>query len=103
MEVEKIFVPLANKSFNFAIKVKADGKSDSLDGAIYIDGTWHLKLTIKAVPENGKTNKAIIDFFSHRWSVPKKSIRIVKGMFRSHKILNIHVLPNLPQCDTFFT
>ncbi|MFK7968515.1 MAG: DUF167 domain-containing protein [Rickettsiaceae bacterium] len=29
---------------------------------------------MKAVPENGKANKAIIDFLSSEWSVPKKTL-----------------------------
>jgi uncharacterized protein YggU (UPF0235/DUF167 family) len=65
---KEIFLPLSNKSFNFYVKVKASGKQDSIDGVIYIDGIWYLKLTVKEVPENGKANKAIIDFLSRKWS-----------------------------------
>ena len=44
---KEIFLPLSNKSFNFYVKVKASGKQDSIDGVIYIDGIWYLKLTVK--------------------------------------------------------
>ena len=70
----KIFTLLNNKSFNFNIKVKANGKSDNIDNLIYINGIYYIKLTIKAVPENGKANKAIIDFLSSEWSAPKKTL-----------------------------
>ena len=46
---KEIFLPLSNKSFNFYVKVKASGKQDSIDGVIYIDGIWYLKLTVKEV------------------------------------------------------
>ena len=85
----EVFHPLSNKSFNFHVKVKASGKQNSIDGIINIDGIWHLKLTIKEVPKNGKANKAIIDFLSRRWSIPKKAITLVKGTSSNYKILNI--------------
>ena len=88
---KEIFLPLSNKSFNFYVKVKASGKQDSIDGVIYIDGIWYLKLTVKEVPENGKANKAIINFLSHRWSVPKKTISIIKGTSNNYKVLNIKI------------
>lgn len=90
-ESRKVFVPLTNKSFNFSIKVKAGGKSDSIDNLIYIDGIWYIKLAVKAAPEHGKANKAIINFLSHRWSVPKKTISIIKGTSNNYKVLNIKI------------
>ena len=86
---KEIFLPLSNKSFNFYVKVKASGKQDSIDGVIYIDGIWYIKLTVKEVPENGKANKAIIDFLSRKWSIPKKAITLVKGISSNYKILYI--------------
>ncbi len=86
---KEVFLPLSDKSFNFYVKVKASGKQDRIDGIIYIDGIWYLKLTIKEVPENGKANKAIINFLSSKWSIPKKTLTIIKGTASNYKILNI--------------
>jgi uncharacterized protein YggU (UPF0235/DUF167 family) len=90
-EYRKIFVPLTDQSFNFSIKVKTGAKANSLDGIICIEATHYLKLTIKAIPEQNKANKAIIDFLSCRWSVPKKTISIVQGKSSNYKVLNIKI------------
>jgi uncharacterized protein YggU (UPF0235/DUF167 family) len=85
----EVFHPLSNKSFNFYVKVKASCKRNSIGGVIYINGIWYLKLTIKEVPENGKANKVIIDFLSRKWSLPQKSITIIKGTTSNYKTINI--------------
>ena len=85
----EVFHPLSNKSFNFYVKVKASCKRNSIGGVIYINGIWYLKLTIKEVPKNGKANKVIIDFLSRKWSLPQKSITIIKGATSNYKTINI--------------
>jgi uncharacterized protein YggU (UPF0235/DUF167 family) len=85
----EVFHPLSNKSFNFYVKVKASCKRNSIGGVIYINGIWYLKLTIKEVAENGKANKVIIDFLSRKWSLPQKSITIIKGTTSNYKTINI--------------
>jgi len=88
---KKVFTPLTNKSFNFAIKVKTNAKSDSIENLICIDQTWYIKITVKASPENGKANKAIIDLLSYKWSVPQNAITIIRGASNNYKILNIKI------------
>jgi hypothetical protein len=90
-EHRKVFTLMNNKSFNFNIKVKASGKSDSIDKLIYIDGTYYIKITVKAVPESGKANKAIIDLLSRKWSIPKNTISIIRGSSSNYKLLNIEI------------
>lgn len=91
-DVEKIFTYSKDrKSFTFAAKVKAGAKYNAIEDIICIDQVWYLKLTIKATPTQGKANKAIIEFLSEEWSLPKKSIKIVKGNSSSYKVLEINL------------
>lgn len=89
-DIEKIFTYSKDrKSFTFAIKVKAGAKYNAIEDIICIDQVWYLKLTIKAVPSQGKANKAIIELLSEEWSLPKKDIKIVKGASSGYKVLAI--------------
>jgi len=89
-DISKVFMPSKSENkFNAALKVKAGAKVNSIDGIICIDGIWHLKLSIKAIPENGKANLAIVDFLSKEWSLPKKSLKIIRGASSNYKVLSI--------------
>lgn len=89
-DIAKIFIHTKDKNkFNFAIKVKAGSKINSVDGTICINGIWHLKLSIKAIPESGKANIAIVKFLAEKWGVSKKSLKIIKGRSSNFKVLSI--------------
>lgn len=69
------------------LKVKAGAKHNQLQDFIVIDGHKYLKVTIKSIPEDGKANKAIIDFFAQKFHIPKKSIEIIAGHRNNLKVL----------------
>lgn len=71
------------------LKVKAGAKHNQLQDFIVIDGQEYLKMTIKAIPEDGKANKAIIDFLAKEFDTPKKSIEIIAGHTNNLKILKV--------------
>lgn len=48
-----------------------------------------LKVSVRAVPENGKANKALIAFIAKRLKLPKSSIEIVSGQHARTKKLSI--------------
>jgi len=58
---------------------------------------WHknaegrdiLKISVTAVPEKGKANKALIRLLSKEWKIPKSSITIIKGETDRTKILQL--------------
>lgn len=53
------------------------------------DGIKLLKVSVTAVPEKGKANKALIEILSKYFHVPKSAIEITRGETDRIKILNI--------------
>lgn len=52
------------------------------------DGT--VKIDIAAVPEDGKANRALIQFLAQELDVDRTSIAIKNGSASSRKVLEIH-------------
>ena len=48
-----------------------------------------LKISVTAIPEKGKANKAMIALLSKHWRVPKSAIMIVRGKTSRVKKLEI--------------
>ena len=71
------------------LKVKANARSSKIEDFILIDGKFYLKLAVKAAPENGKANEAIITFLSKEWQIIKHNLEIISGKTNSVKLLAI--------------
>lgn len=52
-------------------------------------GERNLKVSVTAVPEKGKANKALIALLSKRWKIPKSAFHIVREETSRIKILEI--------------
>lgn len=76
-------------SFSITLKVKAASKLDSILGFIDIEGEYYLKISIRAVPENGKANKAILKLLSKTWKIPSANLEIISGLSSNNKVLSI--------------
>ncbi len=50
-------------------------------------GNRFLKVSITAVPEKGKANKALIALLAEEWGIPKNSIEISRGETDKNKVL----------------
>ncbi len=63
-----------------------------------------IKVKITAPPVDGKANKALIDFFSKSFKIPKTSISIVKGETSKDKTLLIKCIDEekLQKLKVFF-
>lgn len=48
-----------------------------------------LKISLHAVPEDGKANKELISYFSKIFNIPKNSITILKGETTQNKLVHI--------------
>jgi uncharacterized protein (TIGR00251 family) len=53
------------------------------------NGAPCLKVSVTAVPEKGKANKALIDLLAKEWRIPKSAIAIIRGETDRNKILQI--------------
>ena len=72
------------------LKIKANSSNNKIEGTISYDDKVYLKVSIKAAPENGKANEAIIKFFSKEWKIAQKNLEIVSGSRSSYKLMQIN-------------
>jgi hypothetical protein len=52
-------------------------------------GEKTLKVSVTAIPEKGRANKALVEILSKEWGVAKSKIRITRGIKSRVKILEI--------------
>lgn len=67
------------------VKIQPNSKEDKI--VDFKDNV--LKIKIKAPQIEGKANKALIDFLSNEFKVPKTCIKIKSGLFAKDKIIEI--------------
>ena len=73
-----------------AVKLTPKASRDRVEGvAPEADGSTALKVSVTAVPEDGKANAALIKLLSKEWRVAKSSIDIVHGATDRRKVLHI--------------
>ncbi len=57
------------------------------------NGQRVLKVSVTAVPEKGKANKALIKLLAKEWHVSKSSIEIIRGETDKNKVLKLKEPP----------
>ena len=71
-----------------AVKLTPKASRNRIEGlAADSDGQGLLKVSVTAVPEDGKANKALIDLLAKSWKIAKRSIQIISGATDRRKIL----------------
>ena len=53
------------------------------------DGT--LKIKLKAVPEDGKANAALIAFLAAHYKVPASAVELLSGATSQRKLVRVHL------------
>ncbi|TNC74100.1 DUF167 family protein [Rubellimicrobium roseum] len=72
------------------VRVTPNASADRIDGPETLsDGTTVLRLRVRAVPENGKANAAVIALLAKHLGVPKSAITLVAGDTARLKTLHI--------------
>lgn len=85
--------PLTKDTCRVAIRLTPNAKREGVVGVTYDEGAnEYLKVSIRAVPEKGKANKALIEFVAKQLSIPKSYIEILSGHTSRLKILRVHAL-----------
>lgn len=65
---------------SFQVRLTPKGGRDAVEGwAAASDGSEHLKARVRAVPEDGKANGALVSLLAEKLDVPKSAIRIASG------------------------
>jgi hypothetical protein len=73
-----------------AVKLTPKASRNAIEGvAADSDGKGVLKVSVTAVPEDGKANKALIDLLAKEWKLAKRSIVIASGATDRRKSLFI--------------
>lgn len=73
-----------------AVRLTPRASRDRIDGmAAEADGSAVLKVSVTAIPEDGKANAALVKLLSKAWRLPKSSIDIVQGATDRRKLLLI--------------
>lgn len=67
-----------------ARKTGVQGFADEAGGA---DAGRLLKISVNAVPEDGKANRALIDFLAGEWGLPKSAFSLLAGDTSRQKII----------------
>ena len=75
------------KTATMLLKVKANAKASCIHGFVDVNGSQLLRISIKATPEDGKANVAIIKMLANEWSLRQNQLEIVKGATSSIKVL----------------
>lgn len=52
-------------------------------------GGTALKVTVTAVPKNGKANEAVVKLLAKAWKLPKTSLTVVAGATDRNKIVHV--------------
>jgi len=72
----------------FNIFIKPNSKKGPLV-ELQPDGTLHVY--VRAVPEKGKANDALIHLMAEHLDVPESCITIVQGQTNRHKVLEVDI------------
>jgi uncharacterized protein YggU (UPF0235/DUF167 family) len=71
---------LGSGAVSFHVRLTPKGGRDAVEGwEAASDGSEHLKCRVRAVPEDGKANTALIELLAKILAVPKSAVRIASG------------------------
>ncbi|NFV82137.1 DUF167 family protein [Magnetospirillum aberrantis] len=84
------FAAAATGGVRVQIRLTPKASRDRVDGPVSeADGGTVLKVSVTAVPEDGKANAALIKLLSKEWRVPKSGMDIVQGATDRRKVILI--------------
>ncbi|MBP1887730.1 DUF167 domain-containing protein [Sinorhizobium mexicanum] len=76
------------------VRLTPNGGRDTIDGfESAADGEEYLKVRVRAVPEKGKANQALIALLAKQFGIAKNRIALVSGDTQRKKILRIEADP----------
>lgn len=77
-----------SKGVTLNVRLTPGARKNGIHGVMDIaDGKRAFKISVTAVPEDGKANKALIDLLAKELKVPKSAIHLVSGETNRQKVL----------------
>lgn len=71
------------------VRLQPKASKDDVAGLKDFDGKTYVQARVRAVPEDGKANKAVTELIAARLGVPKSSIELASGQTSRLKTLAI--------------
>ncbi len=73
-----------------AVRLTPKASANRIDGvAVDAAGSALLKVSVTAIPEDGKANAALIKLLAKEWRLPKSAMEIVQGATDRRKVVLI--------------
>ena len=83
------FEPVAD-GVRLSLRVTPKASRNAIAGlADTASGGKVLKVSVTAVPENGKANDAVVKLLAKAWKLPKTSLTVVAGATDRNKIVHV--------------
>ncbi len=83
-------VTVAHGALRVAIKLKPGGSASRIEGVTRdAAGDRYLDVKVRAAPEKGKANAALIALLARAWRVPQRRLRISAGATHRRKTVLI--------------
>jgi len=83
-------ISLAQNHIDLLIKLTPNSSVDKIIGIIATAGEeMRLAIKVRAVPEKGKANKAVVEFMAKQLSLPKSTLEIASGTTNRNKTIRI--------------
>ena len=80
------------------VRLTPKSSRDALEGVeTAADGRSHLKARVRAVPEDGKANKALAKLLSDRLGVPASAIAVASGA--TARLKTVRVTGDFPELE----
>lgn len=92
------FCRRSGDSLDIFVRLTPKSSRDGVEGPeTASDSRVHLKARVRAVPEDGKANKALVKLMAATLDVPARSVSIVSG--ETARLKTVRVSGNLPEIE----
>ena len=83
---------VAPEGLDLYLRVTPNASQDEVVGLVKRDdGAERLQVRVRAVPDKGKANKAVIQLLAKQFGIPKSKLEIVSGAQSRQKVARIHI------------
>lgn len=83
------FYRAVSDGLRLRLKVRPNARRDAIDGVVPDVEGEALAVSVRAAPDGGKANAAVIALLAHTWHLPAASFAIVNGATARRKLLSL--------------